>query len=118
MTDSPPGTEVVGKGRNIFPFSFQIPDRYVFFFFPLDFLVPSTYVFCCSPQENPIDLYGLHRKSCSQAESGAKTVDEADKKGQNSLYICLQTIHGDSGIDGEELGLISPISSRLVACGR
>lgn len=39
ITDSPPGTEVVGKGRHIFPFSFQIPDRYVFLFFPLDSLV-------------------------------------------------------------------------------
>lgn len=29
ITDSPPGTEVIGKGRHVFPFSFQIPDRYV-----------------------------------------------------------------------------------------
>lgn len=29
IIDSPPGTEVVGKGRHVFPFSFQIPDRYV-----------------------------------------------------------------------------------------
>lgn len=27
ITDSSPGTEVIGKGRHVFPFSFQIPDR-------------------------------------------------------------------------------------------
>lgn len=77
--------------------------------------MPTTSVFCCSSQENPIDLYSLHRKSCSQAESGAKTVDEADKKGQNSLYICLQTIHGDSRTDGEEPG---PPASSIVQSSR
>lgn len=29
IIDSPPGTEVIGKGRHVFPFSFQIPDRFV-----------------------------------------------------------------------------------------
>lgn len=28
IIDSPPGTEVIGKGRHVFPFSFHIPDRY------------------------------------------------------------------------------------------
>lgn len=100
IIDSPPGTEVIGKGRHTFPFSFQIPDRYVFFL-PLGYLVLVMYVTYCS-QENPVHFQSLQRKSCSQAESGAEAVDEADKKGQISLYVCVQTKHGDFRIDGEK----------------
>lgn len=47
IIDSPPGTEVVGKGRNVFPFSFQIPDRYVVYSLFLDCLVLVTNISCC-----------------------------------------------------------------------
>lgn len=102
IIDSPPGTEVIGKGRHVFPFSFQIPVRYVVYSPFLDYLVLVTTTCCHSSQKNPINFQSLHRKSCSQAESGTKAVDEADKNGQNSLYICVQTKLGSTGTDGEK----------------
>lgn len=69
IIDSPPGTEVIGKGRHTFPFSFQIPDRYVFFL-PLGYLVlvmyvTYTYMYTYCLQENPVHFQSLQRKSCS-----------------------------------------------------
>lgn len=39
-----PGTEVVGKGRHVFPFSFKIPDRCVFFNYLLFFFSSITFI--------------------------------------------------------------------------
>lgn len=59
-------------------------------------------VFCGPLQKTSINFQGLHRKSCSQAESGAEAVDEADQKGQNPLYLRVQAKHGHSRTDGEK----------------
>lgn len=100
-----PGTEVIKKGRNVFPFSFQIPDRCVFLIF-VHFHVYTLgalqIIFCCRPvQKTSIYLYIHHWQNHSQVKSRVKAVDEVDQEGQSSLYICIQAGHGYSRADGK-----------------
>lgn len=47
-----PGTEVIKKGRNVFPFSFQIPDRcayLIFVHFHISTPGALQFIFCCCP---------------------------------------------------------------------
>lgn len=100
-----PGTEVINKGRHVFPFSFQIPDRCLFLILFLSVLCSVFFLFIphrCLWQKSPVNLQILHWQSSSQVEGRAEAVNETDQKDQNPLHICVQTGHGHSRTDGEK----------------